>query len=131
MQLGIFLFTYTVLLFAVFKPFTAAYEERLKRTKGSEEEVADFAQKRAELYAEYEVRARDVNNQIRTIYDDYRHEANKEYAKIVDEAKKQSAGIVETIRQKISSEIKLAQGQIKDQAPALAKQIANKLLKKA
>lgn len=130
-QLAVFAISFFILFYGVFIPFAKAHNERVNRTKGSEADADDFLKKKAELYVEFETKARDVNEQIKTIYDEYRSEANKEYEKIVSDAKGRSAAIIGEAKLKIQEEIKIIQGQIKEQAPALAKQINNKILKKA
>ncbi len=129
-QFVIFAFSYFALSNLVFKPYSAALEARENRTKGGEDLAFELQKKAEELRQQYEVKARQVSGNVKTIFDEYRLDANKEFESIVSAARKESQALVEAARQKVSVEIGDAKAKLQAEVPAVAQEISKKLLSK-
>ncbi len=64
-QLGLFIATFILLNFLVFRPYFAAHFERHKRTAGAKQDTSSILASNETLKNEYERRARDVNDKSR------------------------------------------------------------------
>ena len=124
----IFIFTFFFLKEILFRPYFIAFEERESRTKGGEENAKDPHSKTEELKLQFEEEARDLNAEIKSIFDETRGLATKEYEKVVYEARKQAEQVIEENRSRVSGEMKKAQEQLKLEAPGVALTITKKML---
>ncbi|MGZ3773779.1 MAG: ATP synthase F0 subunit B [Pseudobdellovibrionaceae bacterium] len=113
----------------VFTPYAHALEERQRRTKGGEDLALEYQNKSVELHSEYELKAREINAEIKSIVDDAKSQANKEYEAIVSKARAEADNLVNENRSKISSAIEGATAELKAQVPAVAMAITTKLVK--
>lgn len=128
-QLIIFAIAYFTLA-ASFAGYTKAKAERDHQTKGGESLAVEIAEQTSSLKAEYENKARAVSSQIKSIFDEQRSQALREYDAIVSKAKKEAQELVEMNRVRIESELGSARSQLTDQIPQVAAAITNKLLAK-
>ena len=129
-QFVIFSIAYLVLSRVAFQPYTKALTERENRTKGGEDLAVEISKRAEELRHEYESKARAVSGSVKTIFDDYRTEANREFGQIVAKARAESQKLVEAARGRMSVEIAEAQQQMKTEIPAVTQEISRKLLAK-
>ena len=123
----------TALLFLskfVFGPYAHALEERERKTKGGEELALEYQTKAVELHSEYEAKAREINLEIKGIVDSSKAAANKEYEKIVANARAEADQLIQKNRATISSAVAAAAGELKAQTSAVAMAITTKLLGK-
>jgi F0F1-type ATP synthase membrane subunit b/b' len=130
-QLAIFVGTLILLGQFVFKDFAHLLEMRNQQTKGSEDVAVEVQQKTAQLASQYESRARQVNNEIKTIFDSYREDAGREYEKMVSKARTDSQKLIEETRQRVSVEIEQATKRLLEEVPVVAQAMTNKLLSKS
>jgi F0F1-type ATP synthase membrane subunit b/b' len=130
-QLTLFIGTLILLGQFVFKDFTHLLELRNQQTKGSEDLAVEVQQKTAQLNSQYETRARQVNNEIKTIFDSYREDAGREYEKVVSKARTESQKLIEETRQRVSVEIEQATKRLLEEVPVVAQSMTNKLLSKS
>jgi F-type H+-transporting ATPase subunit b len=126
-QLGCFLVSYLALTELVFKPYMKAYHEREKRTVGGEESAIRIVEEAQELTGHYEKRAREMNSEIKHVYDKKRSEALKDYEAMLAEARKTSSSLVEASRAKIKTEVEAARKKIAAEIPAVSGAIASRL----
>lgn len=129
-QLIIFTIAYLALSRLIFSPYAKALEQREQRTKGGEDLAVEIHKKAEDLRAQYESRARQVNGNVKTIFDEYRLEANKECEHILSQARIESQKLIEAARQRVSLEIGEAQAKIKAEAPIIAQEMTHRLLAK-
>ena len=127
-QLAIFVFTFPLLAIFVFKPYSDLVEQREKKTKGGEEAAVDIKKKTSDLTANYEAKARKVSSDIKTIFDDYREQANVEYQQLVSKAREESQKIIEATRARVSVDIQEATRKMTSEVPAIASAIKQKML---
>ena len=78
-QLIVFTIEYIALSRFVFAPYTKAFNQREERTKGGEDLALEIHKNAVELRAQYDSKASQVSGNVKTIFDDYRLEATKEY----------------------------------------------------
>ena len=114
----------------VFGPYAHALEEGERRTKGGEELAHEFQTKSVELQSTYEAKAREVNSEIKNIFDTSKAAANKEYETAVSKARNETETLVQSNRAKISSAVSQAAAELKSQTNAVAMAITTKLLGK-
>ena len=129
-QFVLFAIALVFLTKVVFGPYAHALEERERRTKGGEELAHEFQSKSVELQSTYETKTREVNAEIKAIFDTTKAAANKEYELSVSTARTQADKLVQTNREKISSAVSQAANELKSQTQAVAMAITTKLLGK-
>ncbi len=139
-QLGInataaiqFLFFAIALIFlskVVFGPYAHALEERERRTKGGEELAQEFQGKSVELQTTYETKSREVNAEIKAIFDGSKAAANKEYETIVSATRAEAEKLISQNREKITTSVARAATDLKSQTNVVAMAITSKLLGK-
>lgn len=129
-QLAIFGVAYTFLSRVLFEPYAKALDDRESRTKGGEDLAVELHRKAEALRQQYEVKARAVSGDVKTIFDDYRTQANLEINQIVSKARSESQLLIEAARHKVSNEITQAQLQLKSEIPLVMQEISRKLLAK-
>ncbi len=114
----------------VFKPYSDALLEREKRTKGGEDEAAALLKQSMELRALYEQKAREVNGEIKAIFDSYRTDSTREYESTVSKAREEAQKVMNQSRAFVESEIAKATTRMKEEIPLLAQAISSRLLSK-
>lgn len=114
----------------VFTSYAHAAEERLKRTKGGEDLALEFQKKAIELQSVYELKAREINDQIKSIVDEAKGAANKQYESTVSAARDQATTLTNENRSKVLAAFNQASVQLKEQTSTMAMAITNKLLGK-
>lgn len=126
--LVIFLLTFFTLKSLVFEPYYNALAEREKRTKGGEESAQQLLEKTRQIKTVYETEARDLNSEVKSIFDESRLLASKEYSRVVTEARQNAEKYIENVRDQVNSEIKKASEQMKMEVPSVALVITKKML---
>jgi len=124
----IFIFTFLFLKEILFRPYFIAFEEREGRTKGGENKAKDIQTKTEQAKQEFEDEARDVSAEIKSIFDETRGLATKEYEKVIYEARTSAEQVVEETRLRVSVEVKKAQDQMRVEIPGVALAITKKML---
>lgn len=124
----IFIVTFFFLKEILFRPYYLAFEEREMRTKGGESNAKDLQVKTAAIKQQFEEEARDLNAEIKSIFDESRGLATKEYDKVVYEARKAAEQVVEETRGRVAKELKKAQDQLSLEIPGVALSITKKML---
>ncbi len=130
LQFAIFSVTFFVLTFGLFSPFAKALEERQERTKGASAASEDLVNETNSLRQQFETKARSINGEIKSIYDENRSQGVKESEKILTTAREQANSIVEKARASVAAQVTEAQRKLKDEVPVVANAIAAKLLSK-
>lgn len=123
-------FSFFALSSLVFKPYTDALLEREHRTVGGESEAVELTKQAADLRSVYENKAREINSQMKTIYDSYRLESAREVEALISKARAESQKVIEETRAKVSVQVAEASHKMKEEIPALAQAISTRLLSK-
>lgn len=124
----IFGFTFFFLKEILFRPYYQAFEEREKRTKGGEMGAKDLQAKTLMLQKEYELEARQLNSEIKDLFDQGRAQGLKQFDHITAEGRRSAEQIVEDVRIKVAAEVKKAQDQMSVEIPGVALAITKKML---
>ncbi len=126
-QLGCFLVSYIALTELIFKPYMKAYHEREKRTVGGEEFAIRIIEEAQELTGNYEKKAREINADIKSMYDIKRTDALRDYEQMLADARESSSQLIEGARKKISAEVESARKKLAAEIPAVSSAIASRL----
>jgi len=109
------------------KPYLAALSEREKRTVGGEELAVRLVEEANDLQDRYESKAREINAQVKGLYDQSRTAAQKQSDQVVDSARKEASTLLDQARTVITSEIQTARKTLSAEVPAVGSAIASKL----
>lgn len=129
-QLGVFIVVFILVLYIGFKPYYFAFEERQRRTSGSEKHAEQLLAQTRELEAMFQRKARELNLDIKSIYDRERLEAQKEHERLIVDAKDKAKAILDRARAKIQDEYNRAREELYREAPLVGKSMAARLLDK-
>jgi F0F1-type ATP synthase membrane subunit b/b' len=124
----IFMIAIIFLTNVIFKPYLKALEMREQRTKGGEALAGEIQKDSADLRARYEVKAKEISHQIKSIYDDFRGQANKEYESILVASRADAKKNVDQVRSRVADELGNAEKQIREQTSVVAQTVVTKLL---
>lgn len=130
LQLACFIVSYLALSHLVFKPYMKAHHEREKRTVGNEESAVRIIEEAQDLHSNYELKAKALNSEIRSIYDKQRSDALKDYETMIKDARESAQQAMAATREKIAQEIQTAQKKLAVEIPGVAQAITNRLLGK-
>jgi len=129
-QFVIFLATYFVLHFVLFRPYFAAFKARVANTMGQTEQAERYIAETHELQYKYETKARQLSNEYKAIYDKSRAEAMKEYDRLVGEARQGARAAYDASKDRIDEGMRQARQDIRKEIPAVATEITGRLLGK-
>ena len=129
-QFVVFVATYLVLHFVLFKPYFMAFKERVEKTMGQTEQAERYIAEAQELQHQYETKARKLSGEYKAIYDRSRGEAMREYDRLVGEARQGAKAAFEVAKERIDHELQAAQEEVRKEVPAVASGIVSQLLGK-
>lgn len=127
-QLLTFVVSYIFLHMVVFTPYFKAFEARQGQTVGSNEKAEQIFAQTRELETLYQRKARNLNAEIKDIYDKVRLDAVREQEKIQAEAREKAKVAIEDARKKIQEQFNYAREELIKQTPLVSKTITEKLL---
>lgn len=103
--------------------------ERHDQIKSALDEAARLREQAKRKLAEYELRIKDVDREIKALVDGIRADAEADRARMLDTAAAQAAQMKKDADQRIAAEIELARAQLTKEVTTAAAQAAEKLLK--
>lgn len=112
----------------LFDPLLRLFEEREKRTEGAKAEARAMDMRAGELLGQYEAELEKVRRAAAKDREALRAEATKLEAKIMAEARAESAAILEQGKARIAAEVTTLRGELRAGQPALAADIASRIL---
>lgn len=127
-QVALFGFFITILKPVLFDPLLKLFEEREKLTDGARATARSMDERAAELLSRFETEIEQVRREASLERDRLRAETAKLEAKMLDEAKADAARILTSGRAQIATEVETLRRELVASRPALAQQIASKLL---
>jgi len=119
--------SYVVFSNLVLKPYMKAMHEREKRTLGGEEAAARLIDEADKLQEQFEQKAKSLNTEIRSYYDQSRSEAMVGYDELVSSAEAEASIVIKGAQAEIEHQIQAARIALSSEIPALATTIASKL----
>lgn len=129
-QMGVFLVGFVFLKYVLFDAYYKAFESRAERTVGQVDMAEKYLNDTKALEMEYSAQARKINEEYRTIYDQTKSEATKEYSKVVEAARAEAKAQIESNRNKIFEQAQMVKKQMAQEIPQLTALISSKLLGK-
>jgi F-type H+-transporting ATPase subunit b len=127
-QIALFGLFVVVLKPILFEPLLRLFEEREKKTEGTRVEARKMDEKAAVLVQKFEEEIERVRRAANVERDRLRAEVTRLEAQILSDAKTQSAAIIDAGRARISEEVATLRSELQAARPALAEQIASKIL---
>ena len=112
----------------VFDPMLRLFEEREKRTDGVRKHAREMDEKAAKFFQKYESAMETVRREAAQERERLRAETAKLEARILEEAKAESQRILDEGQKTVTAEVARLRSELEAARPALAAQIASKLL---
>lgn len=126
-QFGLFVVTISFLTVVVYGPYFKAYDQRMNQTKGADQ-VADETQNEAKkLEVIYQSKAREINEKIKSIYEDIRKGALDQVSKVVNAGKAEVTATADQARAQIQSQKNNAAKDIAQVSQDVASELSKKL----
>lgn len=124
------LFTTFVLVLKplLFDPLLRVFEEREKRTDGAKQEARNMDAKAGELLKRYEAELDKIRREAGEERERLRKETKEIEAKIMAEAQVDAARILEEGKARIAAEVEQMRKELAQAQPALAAEIASRVL---
>lgn len=127
-QLAIFLVSFIILNYLVFRPYFRAHFERHARTEGGREGTSQVLQSNQLLQSEYEQKARTTNDKIRLVFEKAKSDALLEQTNVLNRAREGAHNQLRISREKLEKELQLARQQLTQEVREIGLIIANKLI---
>ena len=127
-QVGIFIIAFLSLSSLLFKPYMAAYEERKRRTSGNLESATEIEKDTEALQADYEKQAKELNAELKAIFDRARAEGQSTSSQVVDQARAEADRELGSARTLVEKQLGDARTRLKQDVTDLSQVITNKLL---
>ncbi|MBC7464905.1 MAG: ATP synthase F0 subunit B [Bdellovibrio sp.] len=127
-QFVLFIIAITFLTTVIFGPYFKAYDQRHKLTKGAEQVANDAQDEAKKLVQIYQLKAREINDKIKTIFEGSRQEAIVSTSVLIDTAKTQVAKTTETALSQIQTQKQNAGQQVKTISLDVSEAITKKLM---
>jgi F-type H+-transporting ATPase subunit b len=124
------LFTLFILVIKplLFDPMLKVFEEREKRTEGAKQKARRMDEQAGELLSRYEAELDKVRREANTERDRLRAETARIEAQIMAQARAETAKIIEEGKARIASEMAGLRQELAATRPALASEIASRIL---
>jgi F-type H+-transporting ATPase subunit b len=127
-QLGIFCVAFFILRSLVFKPVMNLFDEREAAMEGSRKQAEAMERDAAEKREKFEGELRSVRQKANEDRDRQRSEAQKLARELTEKARRENTATLSSAKAQLDGEAKDARVKALADAPALARQIAEKLL---
>jgi len=127
-QIALFGLFVVVMKPILFDPLLKLFEKREKLTDGARQEAREMDARAADLLSRFESEIEQVRRDAGAERDRQRAETAKLESKMMEEAKRDAARILAEGRTKIEAEVTALRQELETSRPALAQQIASKLL---
>jgi F-type H+-transporting ATPase subunit b len=129
-QMASFFVVFLVLKGVVFGPYFKSYLERQERTVGRAELAEKFISETKDLEVQYSVKAQEINENVKAVYDRSRSEAMKQYDQTINAARATGKSLLEDARGKIQKEVQAASQQIAQEVNGASQLIISRLVGK-
>lgn len=126
-QFILFVITISFLTVFVFNPYFKAYDKRHALTKGADLVTYETQDEAKKLEQVYQLRAREINDKIKNVFDQAKNEGTSSAGKIIDEAKAETFAETDKAIQQIDSQKKNAEQQLHVISKDISEEIYNKV----
>lgn len=127
-QFAIFIVSFLFLKIFIFSPYLAAYEERRKRTVGSQGVTLELQQEIDRRESEFAREAKEINEKIRKVFDAKQLQATKETNAVLAEAQTKAQERLAIGKKEVQEAYTAAKDQLKTFVPDLGQTIKQRLL---
>lgn len=127
-QFLLFVVTISFLTVFIFNPYFKAYDQRHKLTKGAEQVAGETQDEQKKLEQIYQLKAREINSKIKTIFDSSNQEASKVSQEKIELAKNQIAIKINESAKQIDLEKNNAEKQVLQIADGVSQEITKKIM---
>jgi F-type H+-transporting ATPase subunit b len=127
-QMGIFFCAFLILKFLVFNPVMDIFDARSKAIEGAMAEAQRMESDAAGKRAHFEGELRKVSSAASEERDKQRSEATKLARELTEQARQQAQQMQKAAKEKLDNDAAVTRARTLAEVPALAKQIAEKLL---
>lgn len=127
-QLAIFLTSFVVLRSLVFRPVMALFDAREQAMEGSKRDAEALERDAAQKREQFEAELRGVRQKANEDRDRLRSQAQQLARELTEKARRENTATLSSAKAQLEVEAKDARTQALDNAPVLARQIAEKLL---
>jgi len=128
-QFGIFFFAFLSMKFIVFGPYLKAYNERMKRTVGGQEEAEALLNQAEAKENEYSQEAKKLNGQIKDLFTEQNVKAKKEVEQIMAVAKKEADSETEAARKELEESVSAVRREMENHIPSISEDIRKKFVR--
>lgn len=128
-QFVIFFVAFISMNFIVFKPYLRAYDERLRRTVGGEEEAEHLLLEADKMEEVYRREAKKLNEDIKAIFNEANSKARAETEEIMNVAKVQAETEVSNSRRQLEQSVIEARKEMATYIPKISENIERKLMR--
>lgn len=126
-QFFLFVISVSFLTIFVFGPYFKAYDQRAKQTKGADQVAVEAQDEAKKIELIYQTRAREINEKIKTIFDQAKGQAGESAAVILNQAKLTATSAIEGARKEIANQQTKAESRIQSLSEEVAQEIEKKL----
>lgn len=112
----------------IFRPFSEALQKRLENTTSLEEVAVETKIETQQIAARFEVKARELSKKIKTIFDDYRAQGQKEAETVLSETRKKADTLLSQQKTRINADLEKAKTEVAKEVKALSGDITQKLM---
>lgn len=119
---------FVVLTEFLYKPFAEALEKREQATAGTADEAQEILNETQKVRAQYELTAKKLAAEIKSIFDTARTQAQAETKTIIDGAKSESEKLIEGTRLAIVTQTAEAQAALQKEAPQVVTAIVQQMI---
>ena len=127
-QIVSFLVLWFLLTRLLFRPFVALLEEREKRTEGVKAEAAALVGEGERLRAQYESAIARAKGEGATAKEGILQQARQARERLLAEARAEAADSLAAVREEIQNELRRGRQPAAQEAEAIARQMAEKIL---
>ncbi len=128
-QFAVFFLAYISMNYIVFKPYLKAYDERMNRTVGGQEQAEKLLAQSNEKEESYKKTARDLNTKIREVFSTWNDKAKAETDLIIGEAKKQADQDLKLAQKQLDDTVAAVRKEMDQFIPSISENIQNKIMR--
>ena len=126
-QFFIFIVSISFLTIFVYGPFFKAYDKRVEATKGADQVAYETQDEAKKLELVYQSKAREINEKIKTIFDQSRKSGTDKASEIIGAAKNAVNQLTEGARKTIETQKQSAQKDVATISSEVSAEITRKL----
>ena len=127
-QFGIFFFCYLVISNLLFKPFSQAFAKREQLTVGQSNAASDLWKQVEALQLQFETEARELNEKVRSIYDQQKLEGQRTYNAVVEQARIEAKQLIENSRKMLKQQVEAISPELEQEVAQMSDLIRGHLV---